>query len=404
MEFPANELEGDDTVLGDDRFVLGDHTPMGDSTPMGDNLGSSGDADGFSGDNLGTSGDADGFSGDPAAITSLTYAEPVAIYLTSSVIDDNVPTFLGGTASSYAITPPLPAGLTIDTTTGVLSGLPSAATAPADYTVTAVSSSGNASTTIRITVKGAPYFGLTIASTAAFTGGWTTADADSGSGQTADGRLSSPQGIAVDESHDLFYVANASAHRIDRYVLSTGAYAGWIGKVAGVSPTGGAAGCTTATQGTPTPGWCVGGLSTYSQIGDGGLDAPTSIALDLSNDRLYVSEDGANITGEVFSPTVRISRFVASTGEFRGWVGEVGATLPTSGAQCPGPTTGSFTPGWCMGGTTGQGSLNADFTGFSNFGGIEVDIIGGLERRAFQPDYFKEIKRLTLSSALLIAP
>ena len=70
---------------------------------------------------------------------------------------------LGGpeplTAAAYSIFPPLPPGLGLDGSSGVISGTPTAPSSPAGYTVTASNGSGHATAWLQITVfaKGAPY-------------------------------------------------------------------------------------------------------------------------------------------------------------------------------------------------------------------------------------------------------
>jgi len=72
--------------------------------------------------------------------SGLTYASPVngRVGVALSAL---VPT-VSGDVSSYAILPALPAGLMLDPTSGVLSGMPSTARVPATYTITA-SNQGN---------------------------------------------------------------------------------------------------------------------------------------------------------------------------------------------------------------------------------------------------------------------
>jgi hypothetical protein len=53
---------------------------------------------------------------------------------------------------SYAVSPTLPAGLTLDTSTGVISGAPTAETAPAGYTITATNTGGSTTVLLGITV------------------------------------------------------------------------------------------------------------------------------------------------------------------------------------------------------------------------------------------------------------
>jgi hypothetical protein len=57
-----------------------------------------------------------------------------------------------GTVDSYSISPALPAGLVLNTGTGVISGTPSAAAASDTYTVTATNAGGSTSTALTIVV------------------------------------------------------------------------------------------------------------------------------------------------------------------------------------------------------------------------------------------------------------
>lgn len=82
------------------------------------------------------------------APTSLQYPTPNVF----NVNQDNVllsPT-VAGNVVSYAINPSLPAGLSFNTSTGVISGLPTAASVATNYTITATNGSGSANTTISI--------------------------------------------------------------------------------------------------------------------------------------------------------------------------------------------------------------------------------------------------------------
>lgn len=62
------------------------------------------------------------------------------------------PTASGGAVTSWSISPALPAGLSFDTAHGGISGTPTAATAAANYVVTAQNSGGQSSVTLKITV------------------------------------------------------------------------------------------------------------------------------------------------------------------------------------------------------------------------------------------------------------
>jgi membrane-bound lytic murein transglycosylase B len=179
-----------------------------------------------------------------------------------------------------------------------------------------------------------------------FTPGWCTGGTST-YGTAGDGSMNAPSNVALDSSGNL-YVSDFQNSRINKY-NSSGVFQGWIGEVYLVSPTGGAAGCTAATNGMATPGWCIGGTSTYDN-GDGKMHGPRGIAVDSSGN-LYIAD--------TFNS--RIVKY-DSFGVFQGWIGKISLS-PTGGAAgCAGASVGSFTPGWCTGGQgdlgTGDGMLN----------------------------------------------
>ena len=105
----------------------------------------------------------DGTSNNPAIILSsgevvasrdapsnLSYTTPNTFIKNIAITNLN-PT-VTGFVSSYSVSPALPAGLSLNTTTGVISGTPTIATATADYTVTASNSVGSTTFDISITV------------------------------------------------------------------------------------------------------------------------------------------------------------------------------------------------------------------------------------------------------------
>ena len=67
-----------------------------------------------------------------------------------------VPTSSGGAVVIWAIGTAVPAGLTFNTTTGVISGTPAAETPPGTYAITATNSGGNASVELTLEVNAAP--------------------------------------------------------------------------------------------------------------------------------------------------------------------------------------------------------------------------------------------------------
>ena len=107
--------------------------------------------------------------------SAISYAGTPFNYIAGTAISTASPTITGATPASYAVSPALPAGLSLNTSNGQITGTPSAATAGASYTITATYASGpSATTSINITVTaptisyaGSPYTyysGTTIAS------------------------------------------------------------------------------------------------------------------------------------------------------------------------------------------------------------------------------------------------
>ena len=89
------------------------------------------------------------------APSSVTYTPSTLSLTKDSAMTTVVPTSSGGTATSWSISATLPAGLTFDTSTGAISGTPTAITSAATYTVTASNSGGSATTTVTILVNDA---------------------------------------------------------------------------------------------------------------------------------------------------------------------------------------------------------------------------------------------------------
>ena len=99
-------------------------------------------------------GSADCSSPSPEAPrpTNLTYLTNPAVYELGASIY-NSPSSSGGMPESYWVTPPLPSGLYLSNSTGVIAGRPAAVAATASYTVTASNSGGSTTTRLTITVQ-----------------------------------------------------------------------------------------------------------------------------------------------------------------------------------------------------------------------------------------------------------
>jgi hypothetical protein len=86
----------------------------------------------------------------------ITYTPSTNVYTVGTTITSLTPANTGGAAASYAISPGLPAGLSFDTTTGIISGTPTATSTITTYTITATNAGGSGSTTVKITVNPIP--------------------------------------------------------------------------------------------------------------------------------------------------------------------------------------------------------------------------------------------------------
>ena len=83
---------------------------------------------------------------------TIIYTSP-NIYTKGTAITNLTPNTNGLTANTFTISPALPTGLSIDGTTGVISGTPTALSTQAEYTVRAITTSGNLEGKITITIN-----------------------------------------------------------------------------------------------------------------------------------------------------------------------------------------------------------------------------------------------------------
>ncbi|MGO9829695.1 MAG: putative Ig domain-containing protein [Myxococcaceae bacterium] len=95
--------------------------------------------------------------------SNLAYSTNPAVYIEGTTIPANTPTTSGGKPTAFTVSPALPAGLTLDPVSGVITGTPTAVTAAAAYTVTASNAAGGATVSLTITVNVAPPSNLTYA-------------------------------------------------------------------------------------------------------------------------------------------------------------------------------------------------------------------------------------------------
>src|SRR6202020_1320801 len=84
--------------------------------------------------------------------TNLVYPQPTVTATVGNAISVDTPK-VTGTVSSYAVSPALPAGLSLSTSSGAISGTPTATSAKASYTITASNSGGSTAATVQMTVN-----------------------------------------------------------------------------------------------------------------------------------------------------------------------------------------------------------------------------------------------------------
>ena len=102
------------------------------------------------------------------APSRLAYQNQSLIITQHTALAPLTPSHNGGAPTSYSVSPPLPAGLRLDTATGVVSGTPTTPQAPIYYLVSAHNAAGTTATTVAIQI--APTGGYTAANLEELTG------------------------------------------------------------------------------------------------------------------------------------------------------------------------------------------------------------------------------------------
>jgi hypothetical protein len=91
---------------------------------------------------------------------TVTYSSPYYSFTNGVAAQTAVPKVSGGAVVNWSVSPALPAGLTLSSTDGSISGTPSASAAPTSYVVTATNSGGHATATLTLAVSSGPILDL----------------------------------------------------------------------------------------------------------------------------------------------------------------------------------------------------------------------------------------------------
>lgn len=102
------------------------------------------------------------------APTALSYGATAVSCTQGVAMTAITPTSTGGAVTSYSATPPLPAGIVLNASTGVVSGTPMKPSAMTTYTVTASNSGGSTTVPLTITVNVAAPLSLAYSNPTAF--------------------------------------------------------------------------------------------------------------------------------------------------------------------------------------------------------------------------------------------
>jgi YVTN family beta-propeller protein len=168
--------------------------------------------------------------------------------------------------------------------------------------------------------------------------------ASASAGSYDDAAVDTSYGIASDGT-DLYYT-EYYGHRVKKLSKNSGTATGWVGKTL-MPPSGGATGCSTTAPTALAQNWCLGG-SASSGNSDGQFNNPAGVY--LNGNYAYVSDYTNN----------RIVRYTKD-GAAAGWIGLI-STSPIGGdINCAGASAGTYTLGWCVGGTATAATATVGF-------------------------------------------
>jgi hypothetical protein len=165
-------------------------------------------------------------SGSGTPPTGLSYNQSAIVATMNKAIIPDTST-VTGKITSYAVSPALPAGLSLNASSGMISGTPTALAAKASYTVTASNSYGSTTASIQITVNPEPPSGLSYSqsSIAGFVNQAITPDTPTVAGAAISYAVSPalPTGLSLNASTGVISGTPASASQASYTVTASNA-------------------------------------------------------------------------------------------------------------------------------------------------------------------------------------
>ncbi|MBX3023071.1 MAG: hypothetical protein KF799_15450 [Bdellovibrionales bacterium] len=168
----------------------------------------------------------------------------------------------------------------------------------------------------------------------------------------ADGQFSQPWALSINNNNGLIYTVDRNNSKVQMHDLTTGESMGFIAAQANASPATWSTTYVPGLQGNiNVPGEDLSFATGYS--GGTAVTAMWGITSDGTN--LFVSDTG----------NYRVKRYIAATGQFKGWYGRTQVVPTGEDDACTSITGGAVTPTWCFGGssqspnTAGTGELNS---------------------------------------------
>jgi phage tail protein X len=245
-------------------------------------------------------------------VNGFSYTTSTPTYGKNQAITSNAVTGITGTGGSYSVSPALPSALSLNTSTGAISGTPSAQGASAKYAVTRDFTGGSAIDTVSITVNGFTY------SVASATYSQNTAMATNspvslvGAGGTYSVSPSLPSGLSLNASTGDISGTPTATQSVTKYAVTRSFTDGSATDTVSIAVKLSAPSSLNYAANAPTYGKNVA-ISNNSVAVGGGTEALAysvqsgALPIGLSLNAVTGAISGLPTASGVFTPTIRVS-------------------------------------------------------------------------------------------------